>query len=108
MNRILRFYLSPAATALLVSETVLLFSCYLLAAYWTQPLNLELYLFYDDGIEQIISVVVIIQLGLYYQLLYETLMPRSRLLLIQQLCMVLGFAFLLQALLLRGLDAAVA
>jgi lipopolysaccharide/colanic/teichoic acid biosynthesis glycosyltransferase len=99
MTRILRFSLSPAVAALLVSETVLLFGCYLLAAYWTQPLNLELYLFYDGGIQQIITVVVIIQLGLYYQLLYETLMPRSRLLLIQQLCMVLGYAFLLQALL---------
>jgi lipopolysaccharide/colanic/teichoic acid biosynthesis glycosyltransferase len=40
----------------------------------------------------------VIQFGLYFQLLYEILMPRSRLLLIQQLCKVLGFAFLVQAL----------
>jgi lipopolysaccharide/colanic/teichoic acid biosynthesis glycosyltransferase len=84
------------ALALLVSESVLLFFCYLVAAYATQPF-IELYLYYDGGLGQIALAVVIIQIGLYYQFLYETLMPRSRLLLIQQFCMVLGFAFLLQA-----------
>lgn len=98
MTRLIRVSLSARSLVLLVSETVLLFGCYLLAAYLTQPLDMELYLFYDGGLQQIAFVVVIIQIGLYSQLLYETLLPRSRLLLIQQFCMILGFAFLVQSL----------
>jgi lipopolysaccharide/colanic/teichoic acid biosynthesis glycosyltransferase len=98
MTRLIRVSLPATILVLLVSETVLLFCCYLVAAYLTQPLDMELYLFYDEGLQQIAFVVVVIQIGLFSQLLYETLLPRSRLLLIQQFCMVLGFALLLQAL----------
>ena len=89
---------SAAVLALLLCETALLGGCYLLAAYWTMPVDLELYLLYDGGLFQIALVVGVIQLGLYFQLLYEILLPRSRLLLVQQICKVLGFAFLVQAL----------
>jgi lipopolysaccharide/colanic/teichoic acid biosynthesis glycosyltransferase len=97
MTRLVRVSLPAKFLLLLISETILLFGGYLIAAFWTQPF-LELYLYYDGGLGQIVFAVAIIQIGLYYQLLYETVVPRSRLLLIQQFCMVLGFAFLLQAL----------
>ena len=83
---------------LMVSETVLLFSCYSLAAYWTTALNMDLYLIYDSGLLQIGSVVAVIQMGLYFQLLYDDPIPRSKVVLIQQLSLVLGVAFLLQSL----------
>jgi lipopolysaccharide/colanic/teichoic acid biosynthesis glycosyltransferase len=98
MTRLVGARFSAPVLALLLSETALLATCYFLAAYWTQTVDMELYLYYDNGLLQIAFVVVVIQLGLYVQLLYEVMMPRSRLLLIQQLCKVLGFAFLVQAL----------
>ena len=98
MTRLVGTRYSAPFVALLLSETALLSGCYFLAAYWTQTVDMELYLLYDGGLLQIAFVVGVIQLGLYFQLLYEILLPSSRLLLIQQFCKVLGFAFLIQAL----------
>jgi lipopolysaccharide/colanic/teichoic acid biosynthesis glycosyltransferase len=98
MTRLVGTRGSAPVLALLLFETTLLSACYFLAAYWTQTVDMELYLLYDGGLLQIAFVVVVIQLGLYFQLLYEVMVPRSRLLLIQQCCKVLGFAFLIQAL----------
>jgi len=57
------------------------------------------YLRYDGGWLPIAVVVAAIQLGLYFQDLYEHLRPKSRINLGQQVSMVLGVAFLLQAVL---------
>ena len=90
--------ITPASgLALVVIETILLFGCYTLAAYWARTPYFELYLLYDSGLLQIAFVVGVIQLVLYFHILYETPVPRSRLLLIQQCCTALGFAFLFQS-----------
>lgn len=100
MTRIVRSSMPAHIVVLMVGETLLLFACYCLAAYFTQAPSLDFFLLYDDGISQIALVVVVIQIGLFFQRLYETPVPRSKLMLAQQLCLVLGAAFLLQSLML--------
>jgi len=62
-------------------------------------------LFYDGGWRQVGLVVAAIQLGLYFQDLYDHLRPASRIYLAQQVSLVLGGAFLLQAVLGYGRSA---
>jgi exopolysaccharide biosynthesis polyprenyl glycosylphosphotransferase len=88
--------------ALLVSESVLLFSCYTLAAYLTLDVSPDIYLLDDGGLLRIAVVVVLIQTGLYLSDLYDDYRAHSRILVIQQFCLVLGAAFLMQALLSYG------
>lgn len=99
MTRLVGARFSAATLAFFLWETALLAGCYLAAVSLTQAAEpLDLYLLYDGGLTQIAFVVAVIQAGLYFQLLYEIPVPRSRLLLLQQFCKVLGIAFLVQAL----------
>jgi len=84
---------------LVITETILLFLCYLAGAYvglseYLVPLD---YVLYGGGLEQIATVIAMISLGLYFNDLYSTLRPQSRVALFQQYCLSLGFAFLMQA-----------
>ena len=85
--------------ALLVSETVLIFSCYLLASFLTLDVDPQVYLLYDDGLARISIVVACLMVGIYLHDLYTQFRIRSRILLFQQLCLIVGIAFLTQALL---------
>ena len=99
MIRFLNHSLAGNLVLLVITETVLLFLCFIAGAYvglseYLVPLD---YLLYDAGLEQILTVVVMISIGLYFNDLYSTLRPRSRVILFQQYCLSLGFAFLMQA-----------
>jgi sugar transferase (PEP-CTERM system associated) len=96
--RLFKVSIPSSAIALIVSETILIFSCYILATYWVQDTSPDLFLIDDGGWWHIGLVVLVILLGLYFNDLYENYRVRSRILLVQQLCLVLGVAFLLQAL----------
>jgi sugar transferase (PEP-CTERM system associated) len=99
MIRLFRVSIPASVLALFVLETILLLGCYVAATYFVIDEDLEFYLFYDRGWLSIAVVVAAIQTGLYFQDLYEHLRPRSRVYLAQQVSLVLGAAFLLQALL---------
>jgi len=88
--------------ALVVSETILLVSCYVLTAYVTLSVEADVFLFDDGGLWHILLVVAVILMGLYFHDLYEDYRIRSRTLLIQQVCLVLGIAFVLQSVLSYG------
>ena len=99
MIRFLNHALAGNLVLLVITETVLLFLCYVAGAYvglseYLVPLD---YLLYDSGLQQILLVVGLISIGLYFNDLYSTLRPRSRVILFQQYCLSLGFAFLMQA-----------
>jgi exopolysaccharide biosynthesis polyprenyl glycosylphosphotransferase len=98
MVRLFRVSMPSSVLALVISDTVLLFSCYILAAYWTLEAAPEIYLLEDGGLYRIAFVVALIQAGLYFSDLYDDYRARSRVLLVQQFCLVIGAAFLLQAL----------
>src|SRR6266446_5592001 len=97
MIRLFKVSVPSSAVALILSETILVFSCYILAAYWIQDISPDIFLLDDGGWWHIGVVVMVILLGLYFHDLYENYRIRSRILLVQQLCLVLGIAFLLQA-----------
>src|SRR5882724_6503191 len=99
MIRLFRVSIPTSVLALFVLETILLASCYAAMAHYVLDEDTEFYLFYDGGWRQILLVVATIQLGLYLQDLYEYLRPVSSVYLAQQVSLVLGGAFLLQALL---------
>jgi len=100
--RLFKVSIPTSVVALLVSEAILVFSCYLLVAYWTLDVAAEIFLFDEGGIWSILVVVGVILVGLYFNDLYENYRVRSRTVLVQQVCLVLGVAFLLQAMLNYG------
>src|SRR5260221_2956563 len=99
MIRFLNHSLAGNLLLLMITETILLFLCYLAGAYLglsTELVPLD-YVLYGGGLEQIAVVILFISIGLYFNDLYSTLRPRSRVILFQQYCLSLGFAFLMQA-----------
>ena len=99
MMRFFNHSLAANLILLVITETILLFLCFFAGAYF--GLNEELapldYVRYGGGLEQFALVIVFISIGLYFNDLYGTLRPRSRVILVQQYCLALGFAFLMQA-----------
>lgn len=98
MVRLFKVSIPTNVIALVVSEAILVLCCYVLATYWAMDVAAEVFLFDDGGIWHIAVIVVVILLGIYFHDLYENYRIRTRTLLIQQFCMILGIAFLLQAL----------
>ena len=89
----------PVGTfALLISEILLVTGAFILASYIVIPADPAEYLLYDGGFESILLVVLSILVGLYLNDLYTDIHLRSRIILLQQLCLVMGMAFLFQGL----------
>jgi len=99
MFSFLRSLLSTRILSLLIPETILIFSCYILAAYWLGGADPSVFLLYDNGLLQIALVVAGVLVGLQLNKLYAQVGVRSTILLAQQLCLTLGVTFLLESLL---------
>jgi len=99
MIRLFRVFIPASVLGLLISEAVLIFSCYVLASFFVLEADPEIFLIYDNGLWRIALVVACIILALYFNDLYWQFRIRSKLLLLQQMCFVVGVAFLTQALL---------
>ena len=83
----------------MISEILLAFGCYILAALQTEGISAGIYLLYDDGLTRIGIVVLSIVIGVYLNDLYSNVIVVSRTLLVQQFCLSVGIAFIAQALL---------
>ncbi|HZT40227.1 MAG TPA: sugar transferase [Bryobacteraceae bacterium] len=100
MIRVFRVFVPTSTLVLLVSEAVLIFTCYIAAAYAVfVDIDPQIFLLYDGGLVRIAIAAAIIMLGLYFHDLYARFRILSRILLVQQLCLVLGVAFIAQAVL---------
>lgn len=104
MIRLFRVFIPTSVLGLLLSEFFLIYLCYIVSPFLlNQFINPEFdpqfFLFNDSGFLRIGLVVACIMAGIYFHNLYAQLRIRSRLLLIQQLCLVVGIAFLTEALL---------
>jgi exopolysaccharide biosynthesis polyprenyl glycosylphosphotransferase len=99
MIRLFKVSFPSSAVALIISEALLIFSCYLFAAWIVLDVPLVVFLFEQGGYWHIGFVTTVIIVGLYFNDLYENYRIRSRIQLVQQFCLVLGIAFLLQSLL---------
>lgn len=96
MIRLFKVSVPGTILILLVTEVLLLFGCYFAAVYWSAAVP-EVYLFEENGIWGVCFVVFVIVMGLYLADRYNDYQIASRVGLIQQFCIVLGVAFLVQA-----------
>jgi len=99
MIRLFRVFVPSSVVALLISEVVLTYTCYVVATLIVLHEDPEVFLFYDNGWGRIALVVACLIVGVYLYDLYEQLRVKSRILLLQQTGVVVGAAFLAQALL---------
>jgi len=99
MIKLFRVAIPSSVLALLVLESILLFTSYTIIAHFVLDEDVWFYLFDDGGWRSVALVVATIQIGLYFQDLYDRLRPTSFIYLAQQVSLVLGGAFLLQAVL---------
>jgi sugar transferase (PEP-CTERM system associated) len=96
MTRSFRINVPATSLALLISDTLLATSAFVLATYLTLDADPQTYLLYDGGFVRLIPVVVSILIGMHFCDLYSQVHVRSRIVLLQQLCLVMGAAFLTQ------------
>ena len=99
MIRPLHVFISPGSFLLLVLEALLVSGALILATYFVAVVDPTDYLLYNFGLVSIGTVVVTFVLGLYFNDLYADIHITSRVLLLQQLIMLTGVAFLVQGLL---------
>lgn len=99
MIRLFRLSIPSSAVALVLSEAVLMLSYYAIAAYLTLDIATDIFLLQDGGWWRVAFVCGFLVLGLHFHDLYDDYHIRSRTILAQQFCLVLGIAFLLQAVL---------
>ena len=97
MIRLFKVSVPSSIVLLIVSEAILLISCYVLAIYGTVEAA-DVFLFDDDGIWAVTFVVLVVLIGLYFADMYDHYGAGSRVALVQQFCLVLGVSFLFQAL----------
>jgi exopolysaccharide biosynthesis polyprenyl glycosylphosphotransferase len=98
MLRLFRVYVPASVAALLASEFILIYLCYLAAAFAWMRDDAEVFLADDLGWLRILIVVSCLMLGIYFHDLYSKLGTRPRELL-QQVGVVAGTAFLTEAML---------
>src|SRR5579872_1235844 len=96
MVRLFRVFVPVSVLALLVSEISLIFACFVASAYLSLGADPSVFLLYDGGMTRIALVAGSIVLGLYFHDLYTHITVKSRILLAQQLCQVVGIALLAQ------------
>jgi sugar transferase (PEP-CTERM system associated) len=102
MIRLFRVFIPTSVLGLLASEFLLIYACYIAASFMvyrfiTTDFDPQFFLFGDSGWLRIGLVVGCIMLGIYFHDLYTQFRIKSRILLLQQLCLVVGIAFLTQA-----------
>jgi len=98
MIGLFRVFIPAGVFTLLISDFLLSASAFVLTSYLVLEVDPTVYLFYDNGYVPILVVVFSILIGLHFQDLYSRLHVKSRIVLLQELCLVMGWAFLLQGL----------
>ena len=94
MIRLFRVYIPTSVLLLLVSEILFTFAIFAGAIAWQFEV---IYLQLDDGWLQAAVATTTIIVGLYLSDCYERVRMPSQILLLQQFCLIIGVAFLVQA-----------
>ena len=97
MIRIFKVFIPTSILALLVSEACLIFGCYLAAVYLDPDLDAEMFLTYDLGLPRITVVSMLILTGNLFYGMYTNVRIQNRLRLLQQLCVIIGLTFAIEA-----------
>lgn len=98
MIRLFSIFVPVGVLTLLISETLLITSSFVLATYLVLEVDPTVFLLYDGGLTRVLLVMLSILVGLHFHDLYTQIHIRSKIILLQQLCLVMGIAFLLQGL----------
>jgi lipopolysaccharide/colanic/teichoic acid biosynthesis glycosyltransferase len=98
MIRLFNASIAPATFILLLFESLLLLGALVLATVAVADVDPVDYLLYDSGLIALLLVVLGFLLGLHFQDLYTDIRVKSKVFLVQQLCMVAGVAFLAEGL----------
>lgn len=99
MIRLFRLLVPTSVVALLLSEILLIIASYTVAALFTLSVDPYVYLIDERNYWKILLVAACIVAGLYLQDLYTEFRITSRILLIQEVCLAVGSALLVLALL---------
>ena len=94
--RLFRVFIPVGALTLLTVEILLVTACYLLAAFLFFSPDPTVFLLYEGGFGRIALMVATVILVMYLQDLYSQTRVRGTVLLAQNLCLVMGTAFLVQ------------
>src|SRR5947209_14282422 len=98
MIRGFRVFIPNGTLTLLISEIMLVTSAFILATYIDLSVDPTVFLLNDGGLVRISLVLLSILMGLHFHDLYSQFYVKSRIALLQQLCLVMGVAFLMQGL----------
>jgi sugar transferase (PEP-CTERM system associated) len=98
MIRLFRVFVPVGTITLLISEILLVTAAFVLALFIVLEVDPTTFLLYDGGFARIALVLLSILVGLHFHDLYSQYFVKSRIILLQQLCLVMGVAFLLQGL----------
>ena len=96
MTRIFRVFVPATAVVLLLSEILLITSAFIVAVYLTLDVDPWVNLIPDGGWVSLVPVLLTILVGMHFNDLYSQFYVKSRIVLLQQLSMVMGAAFLVQ------------
>jgi hypothetical protein len=99
MTRFFRVFVPATTVVLLASEILLITTAFIVAVYFTLDVDPWVNLIYDGGMVHLIPVLLAILLGMHFNDLYSQFYVKSGIVLLQQLCLVMGGAFLVQGLL---------
>src|SRR5258708_7673127 len=99
MIRLFKVFIPVGTLTLLLSEIVLVATAFVVATYlMLDTADPTVFLLYDNGWMRILLVLLGIVIGLHFHDLYSQIYIKSRIVLVQQLCLVMGVAFLTQGL----------
>jgi sugar transferase (PEP-CTERM system associated) len=98
MTRFFRFQFPAASVTLLASEVLLVMSAFVVATYLAIEVDPYVYLMDDGGLTRLVPVLLSILIGMHFCDLYSQIRVRSKTILLQQLCLVMGAALLAQGL----------
>jgi lipopolysaccharide/colanic/teichoic acid biosynthesis glycosyltransferase len=87
------------AGLLFLTEVLIIFGCFCLAALIDLEPDPWIYFAYEGGLERLLFAVATILLALYFQNLYSQVRVESRVRLLQEICAVFGIALVAQSLL---------
>jgi sugar transferase (PEP-CTERM system associated) len=97
MVRLFRIFIPRSVVVLLISEVLLIACAFVVAAWLTPDIDVVSYLI-EGGLVNIALAMITIILGLYLHDLYTNIYITSHVMLLQQLCFILGAAFLVEGL----------
>ena len=99
MIRLFRVFIPKSVVALVLLDTLLAYACFLAPSYWYYGESFELYLLYENGLQNISLAVIAVILAVYFQNMYTEFRLPVRTRLVQQVFLIIGVVFLMQALL---------